>query len=118
MTAPLVQLVHPDLLAAVAELRDVADTLDARRRRTELAVDVLLDGGWSGRAADAFLEGWEEWRAGAAQVLEALATMAELIGRSHAEQVTQDEVAADGLRSLAGALLARVSAGDVTGGAA
>lgn len=104
-----IELVHHDLLTTVAELRDVASALETERRRTDLAVDVLLDGGWSGRAASAFLEGWEEWRTGCDQVLAALASMAELIACSHADQVEQDERAAAGLRALAGTLLAAVN---------
>ncbi|MDO9456586.1 WXG100 family type VII secretion target [Nocardioides sp.] len=104
-------LVHTDLLTTVAELRDVASTLEAERRRTDLAVDVLLDGGWSGRAAAAYLEGWEDWRTGCDQVLAALASMAELIALARADQVERDEQAAAGLRALAGDLLAKVDGG-------
>lgn len=102
-------LVHADLTDAVAELRDVADTLETERRRTDRMVDVLLDGGWSGRAAAAYLEGWEEWRRGCETVLAALASMSELIGGAHADQLEQDEVTAAGLRALAADLLTKVS---------
>lgn len=100
-------LVHDEIAAAVAELRDVAVTLADERRRTDLAVEVLLDGGWSGRAADAYLEGWTDWRAGCDQVLEALAAMAELVGSCAATQTELDESVAAALRSLAAALGAR-----------
>ncbi|WP_148615543.1 WXG100 family type VII secretion target [Nocardioides rubriscoriae] len=103
-----IELVHADLLATVAELRDVASTLEAERRRTDLAVDVLLDGGWSGRAASAYLAGWDEWRTGCDQVLAVLSSMAELIAASRADQVEQDAIAAAALRALAGELLAKV----------
>ncbi|MCW2813914.1 MAG: hypothetical protein JWN84_1369 [Nocardioides sp.] len=97
-----IDLVHDDLTAAVAELRDVADSLAGARRRTDLVVDVLLDGGWSGHAADAYREGWDDWRGGCDRVLASLAAMAELIAGAHADQVETDEHAASGLRSLAG----------------
>jgi uncharacterized protein YukE len=100
---------HADLIAAVADLRDVACALDDRRRRTDLAVDVLLDGGWSGCAAAAYRAGWDEWRVGCEQVVAALASMAELISACHADQVEQDELAAAGLRALAADLLVKVS---------
>ncbi|MEV6059350.1 WXG100 family type VII secretion target [Nocardia asteroides] len=35
---------------------------------------------WKGRAADAYLAGWQEARDGAVDVLEALETLAELLG--------------------------------------
>jgi uncharacterized protein YukE len=72
---------------------------------------VLLDGGWSGRAATAYVRGWEEWRAGCDQVLAALSSMAELIAACHAEQLEQDDRAAAALRSLAADLLAKVDRG-------
>jgi WXG100 family type VII secretion target len=101
-------LVHSDLLSTVAELREVAAALSDERQRTDLAVDVLLDGGWSGRAATAYLEGWEDWRRGCDRVLAALASMAELIATCRTDQVEQDEHAAAALRALAGQLLAKV----------
>ena len=95
-------LVHADLTSTVAELRDVASALEAQRRRAGLAVDALLDGGWAGRAAAAYREGWEEWRVGCAQVLAALSDMADLVGVCHADQVEQDELTAAVLRALGG----------------
>jgi len=105
-----IDLVHTDLLDTVAELRDVADALKAERRRADRAVDVLLDGGWSGRAAAAYLEGWEDWRRGCDQVLTALATMAELVAACRSGLVEQDQVSAAGLRALAGDLLSDLRA--------
>jgi WXG100 family type VII secretion target len=101
-TAPPVELalLHPEVAAAVAELREVADRLVTRRRGTDRAVDVLLDGGWSGRAAVAFAEGWQDWRSGCDEVLAALATMAELVAVARGEVAEQDEAAAAGLRAL------------------
>lgn len=98
-------LVHTDLVAAVADLRDVVSTLEAERRRTDRAVDLLLDGGWSGRAAEAYLEGWEDWRRGCDEVLAALASMAELIAVSRVDRVEQDSRAAEDLRAVAARLL-------------
>ncbi len=44
--------------------------------------DELLDGGWSGGAAATYREGWAEWKTGANDLLEALETMAALLGQS------------------------------------
>ncbi|GAA5145886.1 hypothetical protein GCM10023340_15950 [Nocardioides marinquilinus] len=101
-TAPTgeLALLHPEVAAAVAELRDVADRLVARRRATDRAVDVLLDGGWSSRASLAFAEGWQEWRSGCDEVVAALATMAELVAVARSRAAEQDDAAAAGLRAL------------------
>lgn len=39
----------------------------------------LLGGGWTGLAADAFGEAWSQWRAGAAQVIDALEVTSALL---------------------------------------
>ena len=104
-----INLVHPDLIDTVALLRRAADSLDAERRVTERQVDVLLDGGWSGGAARAYLEGWEAWRCGCDQVLAALHAMAELIASARVDLVTQDDNACTALQSLSSDLLRRLS---------
>lgn len=43
-------------------------------------VDGLLGAGWRGRAADGFAGGWRQWQAGADEVIDGLAEMAELLG--------------------------------------
>ena len=70
---------HPDLAQAVAGLRRTAERLHDRRRTTEQQVDLLMDGGWSGAAATAYLEGWQAWRAGCVEVLGSLEAMAGLV---------------------------------------
>lgn len=45
-----------------------------------LSVEGLLDGGWSGGAATAFMTGWREWKQGAQDVCKALDGMAVLLG--------------------------------------
>jgi WXG100 family type VII secretion target len=58
--------------AAVAAVHDAVAELADGRRRAEALVDRLLDGGWSGRAADSYSAAWQEWLAGEQQVREAL----------------------------------------------
>lgn len=100
MTHPAIQLSHPDLADTVAALHRVSDDLERRRRVTERQVDLLLDGGWSGRAASAYLEGWEEWRSGCADVLGALRTMTTLMLEAGAELDGADDAARGALASV------------------
>lgn len=95
-----INLIDPDLIDTVAVLRRTADALDAERRATDRQVDALLDGGWAGAAARAYVEGWESWRAGCDELLAALHTMASLIASARADLVVQDGLASDALRSL------------------
>ncbi len=103
-----VNLIHPDLLDTVALLRGVAETLAEQRRLTDHQVDVLLDGGWSGRAARDYREGWQQWRAGCDEVVAALLVMGDLVAGARTELVEQDELVRSGLVALAGGLHGRL----------
>ncbi|MGH3624215.1 MAG: WXG100 family type VII secretion target, partial [Sciscionella sp.] len=54
-------------------------------------VAALLSGGWQGSAAEGFAQGWEQWHAGANDVLEALATMGRLLGTTGQNYELVDE---------------------------
>ena len=60
---------------AVAEVRLAAGDLEGARREAASLIDRLLDGGWSGAAAESFGAAWEEWLAGEEQVRSALASI-------------------------------------------
>lgn len=57
---------------AVAAAGNSAAELAAARHDAERMVGRMLDGGWSGAAAEAFGEAWSEWVAGATDVVAAL----------------------------------------------
>ncbi|MGV9675260.1 WXG100 family type VII secretion target [Nocardia sp. NPDC003482] len=52
---------------------------------------------WKGAAASAYLAGWEETRRGALEVLEALRSLAELLGVTATMFTEQDETGAAGV---------------------
>jgi WXG100 family type VII secretion target len=60
----------------VGRVRAAVTVLDETERRAARDVDRLLDGGWSGAAADAFGAAWHDWLAGAAEVRSALDSIA------------------------------------------
>lgn len=99
-----VQLIPADLVEAVADLRRVHALLGDARRQAAREVDVLLDGGWAGRAAEAFAGGWDEWRAGCEEVLGALDTMAALFDLALNRQTEVDLAVASAGRQLQGRL--------------
>ena len=90
---------HEELRDAVAGLHDAAARLTASRDRAARSVDGLL-GSWWGTAAVAYAAGWEEWRAGADQVLDSLATMAGLLDAVGADFVATDSLSGDALARL------------------
>jgi WXG100 family type VII secretion target len=70
---------HDAFRAAVADVRTGADALGDSRDRIDREVGALLDGDWTGLAADAFADAWQEWQTGARRVAEALAVMGGLL---------------------------------------
>jgi WXG100 family type VII secretion target len=60
--------------AASSDLAARLAGLDERRRAAELAIDVLL-ASWRGDAASHFASQWQEWDAGARDVIDALSAL-------------------------------------------
>src|SRR4051794_40215653 len=81
---------HPAFRSAVAEVRHAADRLRGDRDRVTRCVDGLLDGGWTGAAAAAYADGWDDWKRSAEAVLRGLDTMAVLLDAAHADLETVD----------------------------
>lgn len=67
-------------------------------RSADSEVRSLLSG-WTGAAANAYGEGWEETRRGAVDVLKALDTMAELLGVAAASYTELDDANAAAIGS-------------------
>ena len=87
----------------VAAVDDAAVELIAAHRSAERLVARMLDGGWSGAAADAFGDAWAEWEAGASEVTSALEAMRDglvLAGRelSSTDHATSDTLGRLGVR--------------------
>ncbi|MFC6287616.1 WXG100 family type VII secretion target [Nocardioides sp. GCM10027113] len=102
------QLDHASFDRTVADLRATADELRATQRRLEDEATTFLDGGWRGAAADSFAEGWAEWRAGAADVLDGLAAMAALLAATHRDLTSTDLAAGAGLDAVAARIVERL----------
>lgn len=81
---------HSDLRSTLALLRATHDELVGTRARTDRRVDLLLDDGWHGRAANTYRAGWTEWQRGCDEVLAALGAMADLIDVHHREVTDLD----------------------------
>lgn len=80
--------------AASSDLAVRLAGLDERRRAAELAVDVVLSS-WRGDAASHFVARWQEWDAGARDVIDALSALLGAIDLVRAD--IDDADAASGL---------------------
>lgn len=90
-----VRLGDDALLEAVAAVRRAQDSMDAARSRAASRVEMLLDGGWSGRAASAFENAWRDWLEGSALVARGLAETSEALAAIDVDFATTDRAIAD-----------------------
>lgn len=68
------------LQSCSSKMAGISDELHAELNYLQLKMDGLLASGWLGQAARGFAGGWEQWQAGAHEVLQALGDMSALLG--------------------------------------
>ena len=103
-----IALDHDTFRTTVADVAHRADLLGAARDRIGHEVDGLLDGGWSGVAADSFAEAWSEWRSAAGDVVDGLVAMAQLLEAVGADLTARDVDAQAALSRVADRIVARL----------
>ncbi|WP_459548331.1 WXG100 family type VII secretion target [Nocardia sp. X0981] len=89
-SAPAIQVVPDHVLDAGKFVQLTADQLVNALRDLDNDIDAVLEV-WKGNSATAYRAGWDETKQGAIQVLEALATIAELLGVTTRTFVEQDD---------------------------
>jgi WXG100 family type VII secretion target len=93
---------------ATGHLREAAGTLHQDQAAIDDRVRTFLDAGWTGIAATAFVEAWEEWKAAADDVETGLAAMAQLIGAAQKDFNVQDASSQAALDALSAKIIARL----------
>lgn len=107
-TSTTIACSDPAFDTAVTDLRAGADHLAATRERIGREVDGLLDGGWSGTAATAFADAWQDWWASAGEVHAGLVAMGDLVAAVHRDLAEQDAATAARLDVVAGRIVERL----------
>ena len=87
---PAIQVVPDHVLDAGKYVQLTADNFVKALRDLDIDIDAVLEE-WKGNSAGAYRAGWDETKQGALQVLEALATIAELLGVTTSTFVEQDD---------------------------
>lgn len=59
---------HEAMRAATIDVHTASERLASERSRADRRVTGLLGSGWTGVAADSFLDAWEDWKVAAEQV--------------------------------------------------
>ena len=99
---------HHAFRTAISDLTDGVAHVRASRDRIGEQVQRLLDGGWTGDAADSFAQGWADWGLAAGEVLDGLVTMGALLEAVHLDLQQQDESSQLQLDGLAGRIIERL----------
>jgi WXG100 family type VII secretion target len=97
---PRIRLDPSDFHASVADLHRACDDISIAREEARAKVGQLLDGGWSGAAADAFAQGWADWLRAARVVEEELGATAVALAHVKASVGVADADAASSLAAL------------------
>ena len=93
------QVVPDHVLDAGKFVQLTADQLVNALHSLDTDIDAVL-GVWKGHSATAYRAGWDETKQGAVEVLDALSTIAELLGVTTATFVEQDDSNAGSYPSL------------------
>ena len=79
-------------------LADLSQEIHTVMRTFVGEVDAVLGGGWQGGAARGFAQGWDQWKTGANDVLDALRSVGHLLGATGRDYGVTDGTSADALR--------------------
>lgn len=83
-----------ELQACGARLAQISDDVRAEMHTLIGEMDALLGGGWQGAAASGFVAGWEQWQAGAQDILDGLSGVGRLLGETGRNYTSMDDSAA------------------------
>jgi WXG100 family type VII secretion target len=92
----------------LADVRTAVHRLDTDRTDIDAKVAGFLHSGWTGVAADSFVEAWEEWKAAAQDVRDGLEAIGELLDAAYADLLEQDEESRAQLDSVAALIVDRL----------
>lgn len=103
-----IQLIDAAFRQGINDVDTAAKALKTDRDRIDKIITGYVQKGWTGVAADSYLEAWEDWRDGADIVLDGLTTMGELLQAAHVDFTRQDAKSQAELDALSALIVARL----------
>lgn len=103
-----VALIHQAFDKGKTDVRDGAERLRKDRDDIDRRVTAFLGAGWTGVAADSFVDAWDDWKSGATDVLEGLAAMGELLDAAHRDFISADGESQQHLDTIAARIVERL----------
>lgn len=101
-------LTHAAFARAIRDVQGAASRLHSDRDRIDERVSGYLGSGWTGVAAESFVEAWAEWKSGATDVLEGLVAMGELLDATQKDFIQQDDASEQAMTQIATHIIDRL----------
>ena len=102
------QLILDAFDKGLGDVRAASDRLGTDRLAIDQRVRGFLGSGWTGVAADSFVDAWDAWLAAAVDVEEGLVAMSELLVATRADFITQDEASQQALDAVSARIIERL----------
>lgn len=103
-----IELTYAAFDKGIGDVRAACELIETDVTRIDSRVRGFVDSGWTGVAAEAFTEAWDDWKAAADVVQEALAGMGELLGAARRDFAQQDDASQAALDALSTRLIERL----------
>ncbi|MEJ7832947.1 MAG: WXG100 family type VII secretion target [Nocardioides sp.] len=103
-----IDLTHTAFDKAKSDVREGAERLTRDRDNIDARVTGFLGSGWTGIAADSFVEAWGDWKDAAGDVLQGLVSMGELLDAVHKDFIAADDASQQSLDQISARLIDRL----------
>ncbi len=108
LDAMSVEVIHEAFRTAISDVGNGVETLTEARDTADARVTGFLRAGWTGVAADSFVDAWDEWKVAARDVLDGLVAMQQLLDAAHRDFVQADDASQQALDSISARIVARL----------
>ncbi len=103
-----VELIHEAFRTAISDVGNGAETLTDARDAADARVSGFLRAGWTGAAADSFVDAWDDWKVAAGDVLDGLLAMQQLLDAAHRDFIQADDGSQQALDAISAKIIARL----------
>jgi len=103
-----IQVIHDAFRRGVHDVTAATSRLEADKSSIDARVGGFLAAGWTGVAADSFVDAWDEWKAAAEQVQQGLEAMGQLLDATQRDFVDQDGASEQSLDQISRRIIDRL----------
>nr|MBA3783382.1 WXG100 family type VII secretion target [Nocardioides sp.] len=86
-----INVIHQSFAQAKSDVQEGCSRLESDRSKIDGRVSGFLGSGWTGVAAESFVEAWSDWKVAAKDVHDGLVAMGELLDAAHQDFIQADD---------------------------